>query len=164
MSQSFIGITLDIIDYYPLDFDYNNYSFIFISEDKNFEREISYINANQICQKIPINKKDVKYSIKVTKDDSLIGISEFIIPYHIINKKDKIYDRVCPITMSDSIKKLLFGSAINAISLKIGIHCTLQYLTGDNRNDKNERKDKLMFKQKNNLKKDKEKKNRTVYA
>ena len=153
MSQSFIGITLDIIDYYPLDFDYNNYSFIFISEDKNFEREISYINANQICQKIPINKKDVKYSIKVTKDDSLIGISEFVIPYQIINKKDKIYDRVCPITMSDSIKKLLFGSAINAISLKIGIHVTLQYLSGDNRNDKNERKDKLMFKQKITLKK-----------
>jgi hypothetical protein len=68
MSQPYLGITLDIIDYYPIDFDYSSFSFIFISEAKDFEREISYFNANQICQKVPINKKDIKYHIKVTKN------------------------------------------------------------------------------------------------
>ena len=167
MNQLFVGITLDIIDYYPLDYDFNNYSFIFISEDQNFEREISYINSNQICQKVPIKGRDIKYSIKVTKDDSLIGISEFAIPFQILNKKDKIYDKVCPITMSDSIKKVLFGSTSNAIPLKIGIHATLQYLLGASENkvadknektEKSEKKDKVIFKQKNYTKKEKEKK------
>ncbi len=171
--NQYVGITLDIIDYYPQDFDFNNYSFIFISEDKNFDREISYINSNQVCQKILLNKREIKYSIKVTKDDSLIGISEFVIPSLIINKKDKIYDKVCPITMSDSIKKLLFGSVANAIPLKIGIHATLQYFSGgDNKTgeksekkekdksekkekEKSEKKEKGMLVQKNNIKKEK---------
>ena len=148
MSHSFLGITLDIIDYYPIDYDYSTFSFIFISEAKDFEREISYINSNQICQKVPLNKKDIKYSIKITKDDSFIGISEFIIPYQIINKKEKIYDKVCLITMTDSIKKLLFGSISNYIPLKIGIHATLQYIQGDNTNDKSNKKEKLNTKQK----------------
>ena len=150
MTQSYLGITLDIIDYYPIDFDYNSFSFIFISESKDFEREISYFNANQICQKIQINKKNIKYYIKVTKEDSLIGISEFIIPSQIINKKEKVYDQICTINMTDSIKKLLFGSIMNSIPLKIGIHATLQYLGGNsNTIEKNDKKEKLTIKKTN---------------
>ena len=148
MTQFFVGITLDIIDYYPLDYDYSSFSFLFMSESKDFEREISYINANQICQKIPLSKKDIKYSITVTKDDSFIGISELVIPFQSINKKEKIFDKVCPITMTDSIKKLLFGSVENAIPLKIGIHATLQYLAGENSIDTSNKKEKLVLKQK----------------
>ena len=148
MSQTYIGITIDIIDYYPVDYDYNSFGFIFISESKDFEREISYIDSNQICQKIPLKKKDIKYSIKVTKDDSLIGISEFTIPYQIISKKEKIYDKVCSISMSDSVKKLLFGSMTNYIPLKIGIHTTLQYIGGESTLDANSKKEKLTINQK----------------
>ena len=151
MNQSYIGITLDIIDYYPIDFDYSTFSFIFISEINDFEREISYINANQICQKIPIKKKDIKYSIKVTKDDSFIGITEFIIPYQNINKKDQIFDKTCSITMTDSIKKLLFGNISNYVPLKIGIHATLQYLGGGvegNNTEKSDKKQKIFLKTK----------------
>ena len=129
MSSLSIGISIDIIDYYPKDYDYTAYTFIFISEENNFEREISFINSNQICHKITFpNKKEIKYSIKVLKDDSLIGISELIIPNQIIYKKEKIYDKICPINMTDSTKKILFGNASNSIVLKIGIHCTLQYI------------------------------------
>jgi len=155
MSQPYLGVTLDIIDYYPIDFDYSSFSFIFISESKDFEREISYFNANQICQKVPINKKDIKYQIKITKNDSLIGISEFVIPYQVISKKDRIYDKTCSINMTDSLKKLLFGSIANSVPLKISIHCTLQYLGGSNTIDKKERKDKLTYKpNKSNQKKE----------
>ena len=147
MNRSYIGITIDIIDYYPIDYDYSSFSFIFISETKEFEHEISYINRNQIYQKMLINKKDIKFSIKVTRNDALIGISELIIPFQIINKKQQIYDKICPITISDSIKKILFGSVSNSIPLKIGIHVIMQYLVNSNNLDKNNKKDKLNFKQ-----------------
>ena len=153
MTQYFVGITLDILDYYPLDYDYTSFSFLFMSESKDFEREISYINANQVCQKIPLSKKDIKYSITVTKDDSFIGISEFVIPFQSINKKEKIFDKVCPITMTDSIKKILFGSVENALPLKIGIHATLQYLGGENTIETSNKKEKLSIKQKKKEKK-----------
>ena len=129
MNSLSIGISIDIIDYYPKDFDYMAYTFIFISEENNFEREISFINSNQICHKILYtNKKDIKYSIKVLKDESLIGISELSIPNQVIFKKEKIYDKICSINMTDSMKKILFGNSSNSIALKIGVHCTFQYL------------------------------------
>ena len=157
MSQPYLGITLDIIDYYPIDFDYSSFSFIFISEAKDFEREISYFNANQICQKVPINKKDIKYQIKITKNDSLIGISEFVIPSQVISKKDRVFDKTCSINMTDSIKKLLFGSITNSVPLKISIHCTLQYLGGSNTIDKKDKKDKLTYKPNKTIQKKEEK-------
>ena len=157
MSQPYLGITLDIIDYYPIDFDYSSFSFIFISEAKDFEREISYFNANQICQKVPINKKDIKYQIKITKNDSLIGISEFVIPSQVVSKKDKVFDKTCSINMTDSIKKLLFGSITNSVPLKISIHCTLQYLGGSNTIDKKDKKDKLTYKPNKTIQKKEEK-------
>ena len=123
MNSSYVGITIDIIDYYPKDLDYSSYSFIFLSEINNFEREISFINANQICQKIPLtSKKEIKYSIKVLKDDSLIGLAEFIIPNNIIYRKEKIFDKICPINMTESTKKILFGNSNNSLALKIAIH------------------------------------------
>ena len=158
MYKSYIGITIDIIDYYPKDFDYSTCSFIFLSEENNFEREISFMNSNQICQKILItNKKEIKYSIKVLKDDYLIGISEFIIPNQIINKKEKIFDKICPINMTDSTKKILFKNSNNNITLKIGIHATLQYLEEKkNINNSNNKKENKQFynKKKINNKKD----------
>ena len=147
MNPSYVGITIDIIDYYPIEYDFTSFSFIFSSETREFEHEISYINKNQIFQKILINKKDIKFAIRVTKNDSFIGISELLIPYQIINKKEQIYDKICPITMSDSIKKIIFGSVSNYIPLKIGIHVILQYLGNNPSIDKNNKKEKLIIKQ-----------------
>ena len=49
--------------------------------------------------------------------------------------------------MSDSIKKIIFGSVSNYIPLKIGIHVILQYLGNNPSIDKNNKKDKLIIKQ-----------------
>ena len=157
MLSSYIGIAIDIIDYYPKDFDYSAFSFIFISEEHNFEKEISFINANQICQKIYIkNKREIKYTIKVFKDDSLIGLTEFIIPSQIINKREKIFDKECNINMTEYKKRILLGNLKKSSELKIGIHATLQYLE-DNRTlsidaTKNEKKKIFQRKKLNNKK------------
>ena len=158
MNQLNIGITLDIIDYYPKDFDFSSFSFLFISDENNFEREISFMNANQICQKINItNKKEIKYIIKILKENNFIGITEFIIPSKIIIKKEKIFDKICPINMSDSTKKILFkNSNNNNITLKIGIHSILQYFEENkgtnNINNKKSNKKILQIKKINNKK------------
>ena len=164
MNQSYIGITLDIIDYYPKDFDFSTFTFIFLSEETNFEREISFMNSNQICQKIHItNRKEIKYSIKVLNEDHLIGITEFIIPNQILYRKEKIFDKICPINISDSTKKVLFKDSNNNIALKIGIHATLQYLE-ENKNiqniNNNNKKEKTEYKKIFNKKKISDKKDR----
>ena len=75
-----------------------------------------------------MKKKDLKYSIKVTKNDSLIGISDFIIPHNSIVKKITSIEKLCTITMSDSTKRVLFGNSNTNINLKINVHATLQFI------------------------------------
>ena len=125
--MTFLGITIEIIDYFPSNFNFENFSFIFTSESRDFEKEISFLNKNKIFQKISIQKKNLKYSIKVTKNNSLIGISELIIPSTVFSKKETSFEKLCQISMSDSIRKLLFGNILSKI-LKINVHCKFQYL------------------------------------
>ncbi len=117
-----------IIILFLQNFDFDNFSFIFSSESRDFEKEISFANKNLISHKIPLPKKNIKYSIKVTKNNSLIGISDFIIPQNIFTKREASFDKVCQITMTDSIRRLIFGSIMPSNSIKICIHSTFQYL------------------------------------
>lgn len=55
--MSHVGIIIEILEYFPQNFDFDNFSFIFSSESKDFEREISFANKNLISQKIPLPKK-----------------------------------------------------------------------------------------------------------
>ena len=110
--MAFLGITIEILDYFPQNFNFDYFSFIFISESKDFEKEISFLNKNPIFQKIPIPKKNLKYSIKVTKNNSLVGISDLIIPPNIFSKKESSFDKICQITMTDSIRRLIFGNSL----------------------------------------------------
>ena len=125
--MAFLGITIEILEYFPQNFNFNNFSFIFTSESKDFEKDISWENKNQISQKIPIPKKNLKYSIKVTKNNSLVGISDLIIPSTVFSKKEASFDKICQITMTESIKRLIFGNSSPNI-IKISIHSTFQYL------------------------------------
>ena len=125
--MAFLGITLEIIEYFPPNFNFDNISFIFSSETRDFEKEISFLNKNQIFQKIPLPKKNLKYSIKVTKNNSLIGISDLIIPPTVFSKREPSFEKVCQITMTDSIKRLIFGNSFPNV-LKINVHSTFQYL------------------------------------
>ena len=126
--MSHVGLIIEILEYFPQNFNFDNFSFIFSSESKDFEREISFSNKNPISQKIPFPKKNIKYSIKVTKNNSLVGISDFIIPQNIFSKRETSFDKICQITMTDSIRRLIFGSISPSNSIKICIHSTFQYL------------------------------------
>ena len=136
-------VTFDIIEYLPSDFNFDNFSFIISSEARDFEQEISYLNKNQITHKATINKRELKYSIKATKNSSLIGISDLTIPSSVLSKRENIYDKTCPINMSDSIKRVIFGNTSLSNSLKINLHITLQYKEKEKEKTKiNEKKDK----------------------
>jgi hypothetical protein len=126
--MSHVGVIIEILEYFPQNFNFDNFSFIFSSESKDFEREISFANKNPISQKIPFPKKNIRYSIKVTKNNSLVGISDFIIPQNIFTKRETSFDKICQITMTDSIRRLIFGSISPSNSIKICIHSTFQYL------------------------------------
>ena len=119
-------VTFDIIEYLPSDFKYDNFSFIISSESRDFEQEISYLNKNQITHKANL-KRELKYSIKATRNSSLIGICDLTIPSNILSKRENIFDKSCSITMTDSVKRVLFGNTSPSNYLKINLHITLQY-------------------------------------
>ena len=125
MSQAIV--TFDIIEYLPPEFKFDNFSFIISSEARDFEQEISYMNKNQITHKANLNKRELKYSVKAMRGSSLIGISDLIIPSHVLSKKENTFDKTCSITMTDSIKRVLFGNTSPSNFLKVNFHLTLQY-------------------------------------
>ena len=126
-----VGITINIVDYFPIDFDFSDFSFIFIYETKQIDKEITYLKKNNIFHKLYIpSKKDIKYSVRMLKNDSLIGLSEFTIPFSVFHKKQTNYEKIVLIQMTDSLKKLIFGSSISNNQIKINIHSSLQYLDG----------------------------------
>ena len=122
-----ITLTFSIAKYLPSDFNFSSFSFIISSESRDFEQEISYKTKNQIFHKFNLPKKDAKYSIKVTKNNSLIGISDISIPSNIFQKKEKNFTKICNINMTDSVKRVLFKNATSDLNLKIEINCALQY-------------------------------------
>ena len=126
-----IGITINILNYFPSNFDFTGYNFIFIYEGRQIDKEISYINNSSIFHKLFIpNKRDIKYSVRMFKNDSLIGLCDFIIPFSILHKKEKNYEKNCIISMSDSLKKFIFGSSTSNKEIKINIHSSLRYIGG----------------------------------
>ena len=122
-----ITLTFSIAKYLPSDFNFSSFSFIISSESRDFEQEISFKTKNQISHKFTLPKKDAKYSIKVTKNNSLIGISDISIPSNIFQKKEKNFTKICNINMTDSVKRVLFKNATSDLNLKIEINCALQY-------------------------------------
>ena len=124
--MSFIIIAIDILEYLPTSFNYENFKFIFSPNKQVFGDEISYFSKNKIIQKIKLEQKDINFSVKVIKRDSLIGISNFIVPYNtILSKKIQKYEKECLINMTDLTKRIL---SINNINLKIKICCEITYI------------------------------------
>ena len=121
-------ITLDISDYYPQNFKFDNFSFIFSSDGHDFEDEINYLSRNQIIHKAFLNKKDIRYSIKILRNDSLIGISDFIIPSVLLLRKEQFFEKICAINMTDSTKRILFGNLSPSNNLRINIKANMQYI------------------------------------
>ena len=126
--MSLAVITLDISDYFPQNFHFDNFSFIFSSDGHDFEDEINYLSRNQIVHKTLLNKKDIRYSIKILRNDSLIGISDFIIPSVLLSRKEPFFEKVCTINMTDSTKRILFGNLSPSNTLRINIKSNIQYI------------------------------------
>ena len=126
--MSFALVTLDISDYIPQNFRFDNFSFIFSSDAHDFEDEINYLSRNQIVHKSLLNKKDIRYSIKILRNDSLIGISDFIIPSVLLTRKEPFFEKVCVINMTDSTKRILFGNLSPSNTLRINIKANMQYI------------------------------------
>ena len=160
--MSFALITLSIIDYIPNTINYNNFSFIFQSDRKDFEDEITYQNSNTIEHKTPIKKKDIRYSIKVNKNNNLIGICEFPLSYNnVLNKKEESFEKLLTITMTDNTKRSIFGNNNYNNNVKILVHADIQYsnLKQSHSLPKNEMKKKInspIYNKKNNVENEKE--------
>ena len=122
-----VGITLQILEYSPPNFNYENFSFIFSSESRDFEKEITFSSKNSISHKIILPHKNLKYSVKITRNNSLIGICDFIIPFQVFTKREAFFNKNCQMTMTDSIRRLIFGN-ISPNNIKININANLQYL------------------------------------
>ena len=136
MSSSAL-ITLEISDFFPQNFPFDNFCFIFSSDSHDFESEISFISKNQITHKTLLTKKDIRYSIKILRNESLIGISDFIIPSILLNRKENSYEKICLINMTDSTKRLLFGNLSPSNNLRINVKARINYIQGQgNKNSK----------------------------
>ena len=142
--MSIVLITLDIIDYLPQNFRFDNFSFIFSSDGHDLEDQINFMSKNQLTHKTVLNKRDIRYSIKVLRNDSLIGICDFIIPYVLLSKKEPFYEKICQVNMTDSTKRMLFGGLNSSNTLKINIRSTMQYI-----------QEKVLVKQNTNFRKEK---------
>ena len=122
--MSFIIISIDIKEYLPISFNYEDFKFIFSHNKHVFGDEISFISKNKIIQKIKLEQKDINFSVKVIKRDSLIGVCNFIIPYkNILSKQIQNYETECLINMTDSTKRIL---SIGNINLKLKICCEIR--------------------------------------
>ena len=126
--MSYLGITIQILEYHPKNFNFENFSFIFSSESRDFEKEITFSAKNSISHKISLPRKNLKYSIKITRNNSLIGICDFIIPFQVFTKREGLFfNKYCQMTMTDSIRRLIFGN-IPPNNIKININANFQYL------------------------------------
>ena len=126
--SSQLSITIEILEYLPSNINFDNFIFIFSSESKDFEEEITYQNKNQILHKMYYTpKKNIRFPIKVIMNNSLVGISDLIIPQNILQQKKTIYNTQCIITMTDSIRRLIFGNNFFSNNIKINIQVTLKY-------------------------------------
>ena len=132
-------ITLEISDFFPQNFPFDNFCFIFTSDAHDFESEIYYLSKNQITHKTPLTKKDIRYSIKILRNDSLIGISDFIIPSMLFSRKDNFFEKICVINMTDSTKRLLFGNLSPSNNLRINVKAKITYMQQGQGNKNNKK-------------------------
>ena len=132
-------ITLEISDFFPQNFPFDNFCFIFTSDAHDFESEIYFLSKNQITHKTPLTKKDIRYSIKILRNDSLIGISDFIIPSMLLNRKENFIEKICVINMTDSTKRLLFGNLSPSNNLRINVKAKITYMQQGQGNKNNKK-------------------------
>ena len=144
--MSYIIITTEITSYLPKSFNFEDFKFKFNHDNQSLDDEISFISKNKITHKIELSKKDIIFSVKVFKKDSLIGKCDYIIPYKsILLKKVPIYEKECIINIINSKKRIL---SIHYFNLKVNIQSEIKYID----NEKEENNKRLFVKINNKIK------------
>ena len=144
--MSYIIITTEITSYLPKSFNFEDFKFKFNHDNQSLDDEISFISKNKITHKIELSKKDIIFSVKVFKKDSLIGKCDYIIPYKsILLKKVPIYEKECIINIINSKKRIL---SIDYFNLKVNIQSEIKYID----NEKEENNKRLFVKINNKIK------------
>lgn len=72
-------------------------------------------------------RKDTRFTIKISRNGSLIGVSEIIIGQLLFIKREENYAKTVTIAMTESVKKSLFGNAVTNTWLKISVKGKLTY-------------------------------------
>ena len=63
----------------------------------------------------------------MTKNNSLIGLTEFLIPFQIIQNHETKFQKICNVTMTDNTKRTIFNSNNLSNNIKINVEANLNY-------------------------------------
>ena len=132
----FVTNTLKITEYIPSRQDYTDLEFLFEYNDNisTGTNNILSLNKNLLTHEIYFDRNDIFYSIKILKDKSLIGESQFYIPFRtILYKGIKSFETLCTIRFIDESKYISGNIYINN-RFKIRVQCDLKY-HGEKEND-----------------------------
>lgn len=103
-------VSLEISEYLPSGFNYEGFSFSFRTD--NFEDAIEFNKKNVILAQITNLKKDRKFTVRVSKNNSVVGISEVVLPQMLLIKREENFSKQISISMIDLVKKIPFGKGL----------------------------------------------------
>lgn len=129
--MSITKVTFEINDYYPLNYDYSEFSFYFCSEQTKFTEYIQGQSNNSITDKFEI-KADIKYHIKAIYQNELVGMTHVLIPSSAIYKKTNLlkFNRL-NLVMTEHAKRKIFNEmksiCLKEITISIDLIVKLEY-------------------------------------
>ncbi len=137
------NLKLEITGYEPKNIEPSLFNdFVCIFKLDNFEGKINigqYI-SQKINHFVKNIKNDLKYMIRMInlKTNSLIGITDLIIPFSLIKSTNVLssneINKQCILTMLESTKHLLFGTFSKERDIKISIKVSFEVLSRNNNN------------------------------
>ena len=133
----FVTNILKIIEYIPSPQDFAGFDFLFNYNDNisTGANNLLSLNKNFLTHEIYFDRKDIFYSIKVLNKKSLIGESQFRIPFRsILYKGVKSFETLCSIRLKEDTKKYFFENTYINNCLRIRVQCNLKY-HGENEKD-----------------------------
>ena len=119
--MSITQITIEIKRCYPLNFNFENFIFHFISEKIKLSKTIPYNFSKKIKHKFDL-KIDTTYYIKAMTEGEIIGIANFFIPSNFLFKKAKsLTIPNIKFTMTDYHKKRFFNNKDKETTIELDL-------------------------------------------
>ena len=123
-------ITFKIIELNPSIPNIDNYNFLFICSDTKFKDSISYSKNNSVTDKTNLTKS-LKYIIKLTKKEKILGVGNLLINHDIFTKKikNKIYRNINLFITENNYKKIFPQTIGNKIrqGIILSIEVNIKY-------------------------------------